>query len=366
MTTFAEICYTLLMMKSEKMTELILQETKNGAFGPSGSVFPGIRELCARYGVANKTALSVFRQLKKAGALFDVGKKNYLLAGRAAPDAPLFRALGERRPVLGFHTCEIDNQFMSNIVGRFVRMAGEAGYEVLILCSNNDKERELRQMTTFVRLGVRGFASFSRAYFEHADFFSRLPVPFVLSGSVNPELPTNYVTTSNFHAGIKAAEHLLSCGYRTFCYVGNNPEKETRRKGFLSHLREAGVPSGNIFTFRYENGRLPEGFYRLASGATRQNRLAVFCYHDLIAMRIYEIARQSVKKIPDEIGVVGFDNLPLSDLLEPRLCSIAYSYEDLAANCFSILKAQIEDPLAPPRQTELPSYLIVKESTAKR
>lgn len=74
---------------------------------------------------------------------------------------------------------------------------------------------------------------------------------------------------------------------------------------------------------------------------------------------------KNAAKNPEEVGVVGFDNLPVSNMLSPKLTSISYSYLDLAEKFFEVLNSHIKDPLLPPQRAELFAYLIVKNSTGK-
>lgn len=353
------------MKKSETISNQIISDIESGVFGKSGERFLSTRELCDKYRISNKTAIGVLKTLELNGAIVTFGYKHFLLNGRADPNAPLFAETKREEKFVGFHVREIANEFMSNILKLFISVAKAHGYRVIIACSNNDKADELSIMSDFIKLNCRGFVSFSHTYFTNEAFFRRLPIPYVLCGSINPNLNANYITTSNFTAGEQAAKHLLSCGYNTFCYLGINPEKETRRHGFSAFLQQENIPAEKVHIYKYAENMLPAELFDFIETASELNRVAIFCYHDLIAVNLYAVIKKCGKKIPEEVGVVGFDNLPVSNMLSPKLTSISYSYLDLAEKFFEVLHSHIKDPLLPPQRAELFAYLIVKNSTGK-
>lgn len=351
------------MKKCNDIVSTILSEIDASKFGKSGSRFPTVKEICNRYQISNKTALSVIARLKKQGALISVGDKNFILSGIAEQNSDLFHAIKTDKKYIGFHVCEIANEFISKIVELFSQIAQKHGYTVLISCSNNTISEELNQIENFIKMGCLGFVSFSRAYFSCENYFKRIPIPYVLSGSINKNLNTNFVTISNFVAGEQAAKCFMSLDYQTYCYIGNNPEKESRGQGFISYLQKNNVSEEKIHIIRYTALDYTQTLTDVIAKSSNSDRLAIFCYHDLIALSVYELVKKR-KSIPEEVGIIGVDNLSVSQMLTPTLTTITYNFQDLADNIFKILNSNILDHTISPKNMELFSYLIIRKSVS--
>ena len=103
----------------------------------------------------------------------------------------------------------------------------------------------------------------------------------------------------------------------------------------------------------------------MIKNASDSNRLGVFCFHDVIALTLYNEIKKYKKSIPQEIGVVGFDNLSISDILTPRLTSVYYNFNELANFAITAILNSINNPNSPTvKKVTVPS-LIIKDSSKK-
>jgi DNA-binding LacI/PurR family transcriptional regulator len=91
---------------------------------------------------------------------------------------------------------------------------------------------------------------------------------------------------------------------------------------------------------------------------------AVFAANDLTAIGALQTLRDRGIAVPEDVSLIGFDGMQLSELVSPRLTTIAHSLSDIGQQTISLLEDRIASPDAPARQVLLPSRLLVRESTA--
>lgn len=192
--------------------------------------------------------------------------------------------------------------------------------------------------------------------------------PIILQGSL-PAVPAPSVDVDN-RAGARAAvEHLVRLGHRRIGCVTNAPLAYTaaadRLAGYRDALKAAGIPRDPTL--------VAEGAFDAASGreatadllARAPDITAIFVASDIVAFGALRALRESGRKVPDDISVVGFDDIPLARHFDPPLTTIRLPARDLgAAAGRALLERLAGRPVS--ERTLLPTELIVRESTSAR
>ncbi|MER5741051.1 MULTISPECIES: LacI family DNA-binding transcriptional regulator [unclassified Streptomyces] len=201
-----------------------------------------------------------------------------------------------------------------------------------------------------------------RAQVERAGAALVVIDPIDLPGSGVPS-----VGATNWAGGLAATEHLLELGHRRIATIGGRREmlcSQARIDGYRAALERAGVEVDRDLIrfgdFQHEGGfRCARELLALPEPPT-----AVFAGSDQQAMGVYEAARQGGLRIPQDLSVVGFDDLPMCDWLSPPLTTVRQPLEEMgrvaARTLFQLLDGQ---PLVSPRM-ELSTELKVRLSTA--
>jgi LacI family transcriptional regulator len=193
-------------------------------------------------------------------------------------------------------------------------------------------------------------------------------IPLVVIDPVNlpePDLPS--VGATNWAGGIAATDHLIACGHRRIAALGG-PEgylcSRARIDGYRSALERAGVAYDPALVrhgdFYHEGGFRSGG--ELLDVADRPT--AIFAGSDQQALGVYEAARQRGLRIPQDLSVVGFDDLPLSGWLSPPLTTVRQPLAEMGRAAADMLGTVIEGLPLPSRRVELATELLVRGSTA--
>ncbi|MFF3607971.1 LacI family DNA-binding transcriptional regulator [Streptomyces sp. NPDC002463] len=184
------------------------------------------------------------------------------------------------------------------------------------------------------------------------------------------DLPGNGVPSvgaTNWAGGLAATEHLLELGHRRIATIGGRKEmlcSQARIDGYRAALERAGIEVDRDLIrfgdFQHESGfRCAQELLALPEPPT-----AVFAGSDQQAMGVYEAARQGGLSIPQDLSVVGFDDLPMCDWLSPPLTTVRQPLEEMGRVAARTLFQLLEDqPLVSPRM-ELSTELKVRLSTA--
>lgn len=192
--------------------------------------------------------------------------------------------------------------------------------------------------------------------------------PHIIIGKPPFESAACWVDTNNRISGQLAAQHLLEYGYRKIAFVGGAKEDEisaNRLKGFHSSIHDFGLMLRNEFIKYGDNSK--ESGYQLTKELFQSDNLpdAIVCENNVIAMGAVKALNELMIKIPDQIGIVSFDDFPFSRVIEPALTVVDIDVYDMGLQAGKTLLRKIKSPfLQVQSYTTLPR-LIVRESTRK-
>jgi len=183
-----------------------------------------------------------------------------------------------------------------------------------------------------------------------------------------PHPQLNSVEINDFEGGRMVAEYLLHKGHRRIAFVGDTDMPEfgidpinLRLGGFRQGLLDAGMrlPQELVHLVRYSQGQMQ---YR-AGELLRQAKppTAIFAATDFQAMAVIKIAKQIGMKIPDDLAVIGFDDLDLADYVD--LTTVSQHLDESGSVAVEILLDSIEEPSQPPQHVTLP-LSIIERTTA--
>ena len=189
--------------------------------------------------------------------------------------------------------------------------------------------------------------------------------PLVLQGSL-PGLHVPSVDVDNVAGARGAVEHLLSLGHRRIAFVTNAPLSYTSARERVQGYREALETAG----IGYDETLVAEGSFDAASGERATTELlrrttfsAMFVASDVLALGAFGALREANRRVPDDVSIVGFDDVPLAAFFDPPLTTVRLPAFELGQAAGRALLDRIADR-AVPQRTLLPTELIVRGSTA--
>ena len=274
-----------------------------------------------------------------------------------------------RSRILGLIVSEITNPFFPELVQEFENLAVAQGYEVMIGSTNYDTARTESVIRRMLQRNVDGVAVMTFGIEEelvHKLVDHGFPLVFVDAG---PELPNVRVLKVNYGEGIReAVHHLAALGHRQIAFISGPLHMRTaatRRDAFRKAMAELGltVPAASMV----------EGKHTMESGKAAMEQLlraaalptAVVCSNDMTAIGVLHALDETTHQVPQDISVVGFDDIHLAQFMLPPLTTVQMSCRDLATAAVEALRAGIEPdhPRAAQREWPIQTRLVVRRST---
>ena len=276
-------------------------------------------------------------------------------------------ALG-RSKIIGLLVSDISNPFFPEVIKSVEAAVIAAGYNLFLLNTNYESDRTIEYIQRLVQMKVAGIilmtAEFDEALIREAK---RKKTSFVFQdlGFVGEKV-SNIIL--DYAVGIdEAVEHLVSLGHKRIAHIAGSHEifsAEIRRKAFIDSMKRH-LPGGKqpkIYEgdFRFEGGRAA------AKKALAENErpTAVVVANDLMALGAMQEFKSAGLHVPNDISVVGFDDISFSTLSEPALTTVYSPRVEFGQQAVEALMLTINTPHQQGIEMRLPTYLIKRGSTA--
>ena len=187
-------------------------------------------------------------------------------------------------------------------------------------------------------------------------------MPFILIGR-HPTVDVNYLDVDNFQAGRKATMHLVRLGYRRIATITGSQDQVVgydRYQGYLKALQDTGHP--------IKPELVVEGDFTEEGGYTAMQRLlkykpdAVFVASDMMAYGAMRALREARLRIPEDVAVMGFDDIPASAKTDPPLTTVRQPVYQMGSKAVDVLIDIIEAGPAATRKVLMDTELVVRAS----
>jgi DNA-binding LacI/PurR family transcriptional regulator len=256
--------------------------------------------------------------------------------------------------------------FPATIIGA-QEVLSAAGYNVMICQSDESYETEVANVKALMSSRVDGLLvslSSQTNNFDHFRAVQRRDVPLVFFNRVCPELDTPQVVVEDYAGAFAAVEHLIEQGYRRIAHLTGPSTLQVshlRLQGYLDALQKHGLVPENELIIHYDLTPEKARIYANYLLSLPQPPDAIFALNDPTAIEIMLVAKARGVKIPQELGVVGFSNDPMSAIIEPPLTTVAQPVHEIGRQAAQLLLEQMND--APPRRAVLTTQLLVRGSS---
>lgn len=282
----------------------------------------------------------------------------------------LARGLRTRRSLtIGMLAPDLTNPFMPPVVRAVEEVLVRAGYTLIVANTDNEPRREARALQTFVSHQVEGLVLATATLDEHWQVGGpavRLPVVLVNRRSRLP-LPT--VVPDDAQGVELAVGHLIDLGHRRVAHIAGPLDISTGRRraeAFYRAVARAGEPDAHHVeqTTRLSVQEGERACARLLD--RRADVTAVFAANDMLAIGCLRELRRRGVRVPEQVSIVGFNDMQLVDLLDPPLTTVQVPQAAMGQAAADVLLELVSGAAPPslPALVELPGRLVVRGSTA--
>jgi DNA-binding LacI/PurR family transcriptional regulator len=283
------------------------------------------------------------------------------------PSAVARSLVMRKTQAIGVVVTSIADPFNGDVVDGIEEIANEHGYSVILATSQANPDRELAVVRAFEERRVDGIlVASSRVGALYLPVLAELRVPVVLINNQGRHAHVHTVAVHNTDGAYQATRHLVELGHTHIGYVGDRLGMQSdveRRTGYAKALEECGIAVASELTFEGD-GKLDGGVEAARAFLVKQPRAtAVFCYNDMTALGLLsELVRAGVR-CPDDISVVGFDDIVFAALSQPALTTVRQPRRELGRRAMRMLLGVLRGELTE-KEIMIRGELIVRASTA--
>ncbi len=325
--------------------------------------------------VAKKAGVSVAtvsRVLNGSPLVTESARRKVLRAVKALnyqPNRAAQRLRAGRSHVIGLIISDIQNPFFTSVVRGIEDVAYQHGYSLVLCNSDEDPDKEKLYINVMRSEEVAGviLASASEANPQVDDLIA-YNIPVVAIDRQIDDHQIDSVLATNINGARAATTHLVELGHRCIGYIGlpltRTPGKE-RYEGYQRALRDHKLPASKNLV-RIADAK-QEGGYGSTGGLLAKESCvtALFVANNLMTLGALDAIRERGLKIPDDISIIGFDDMPWANLLQPPLTAIAQPTYELGQRAAELLLGRLKDRTKPVAHEHLETRLIVRGSTSQ-
>lgn len=328
-----------------------------------------LRDVARRAGVSIATVSYVLNGTRPVSLEVEARVREAAAALQYRPNR-LARGLRRKRThVLGLIVPDSANPFFAEVARGLEDLSFAHDYSLILCNSDGDPIKEQRYLGVLIEQQVDGIALVSvSATPAHLAILQERGIPFVVVDRDLPGLEADCVLADNFQGGYGATRHLLDRGHRRIaCITGPSDltPSADRVRGYQKAMEEAGIEPLEIWIrrgdFRAESGYHAARFFLSLPPAIRPT--AIFACNDLMAIGAMRAIGEAGLRIPQDIALVGFDDIALAAYVIPPLTTVAQPTYEMGRLAGELLLRRIQAGGRPPARYLLPVRMVVRHST---
>jgi LacI family transcriptional regulator len=267
---------------------------------------------------------------------------------------------------IGMVVPDITNPFFPPAVRGAEAVLAEAGLSLLLSSSDNDPDKGRRQVDAMLEAQVDGLLlAMVRRKDPLVGSLRALGVPVVLLNRTT-DLPGVCAVVPDDRRGIwLAVDHLHALGHRHISFVGGprfTSNGERRLTAFRQVTRRLAIPAATVEANVFDESSGYEAALELFRHHPQTT--AVVAGNDMLALGVIDAAAESGRRCPDELSVVGFNDMPLAGRLQPPLTTVNVPEYDVGQRAAELLLSRIAVSDQPAETVLIPVELVVRSSTA--
>ncbi len=315
---------------------------------------------------ANVSVATVSRVLNQSGYVNIETKKLVEAAIKELNYVPneLARSLYKKQSkIIGLVVPHLSTYFFSELIETIEEFFAEESYKLMIFNVREDLSQEEKVLNVFSQYNIDGLIIV--AHIPEIEQYTQLNIPMLTIDHRNEEIDLTSISSDNITGGRLAANHLLDNGCKRFLHI-RGPSflltVQDRSKGFDEVLKASGIKP-KILDLAFRKADLNE---IIAFIKKHPKADAIFCDSDTLAIMTIRALHILGKQVPQDVQVVGFDNIELSELISPSLTTIQQSINQIASKAHEVMLSMIDGKEKIDKHYTIPVKLIQRESTMRK
>jgi len=274
---------------------------------------------------------------------------------------------GGRSRIIALVVPNLDNSYVGTIMQGIDQELVRANYDLMLYTSHWRRDHEsfyVNIIASGLPEGLLLVAPLVPA--NYLDALRERHIPYVLIDQADATKGSCVVDAANWQGAYEATRYLCQLGHTRIAFITgalNIPSAVDRLAGYKAALVDSGIPiSDELIT---------EGDYQQQTGYQNAKRLllgvvpppsAIFASNDLSAFGAMDAARECGLRIPEDISILGFDDIPQASIVYPKLTTVRQPLEQMGQVAVRMLLEHMADRTRPPQQITLETQLVIRDS----
>jgi len=290
------------------------------------------------------------------------------------PD-PYARALITKKTnLIGLLIPDISNLFFADVIRGIQMVADEYNYDLILCTTEGLYQKEQEVLKRLLLRKVDGLVISAMELTSRKEGKAMLThlietgQKIISISSVAEDMPVDYVVVDNEKGAYLAVRHLIDIGHQKIAHISGLltiKSAQERLTGYRKALEEANIPFDKKFVV---NGEFTfQGGHNAVKELLHQKYLptAIFAANDIMALGALQALNESKQKVPEDVAIVGFDDIPVSTLVKPALSTVRQPRFELGRKSAEILIGRLNNELPKERiRITIEPKLIVRDSSA--
>lgn len=272
-----------------------------------------------------------------------------------------------RTGVIALALPALDMPYFAELLSDIMRAAQKRSWAVIVEQTEGDPEQEERILRGELAHDIDGLIISPLSATTEQIKSAAARIPLVLLGEHHAHRHADHISINNVAAARQATAHLIRAGHKKIGVIGprrlDSRRQEPRLRGYAEALRSAGLPVDPGLMRAVPDNRGESGAAAMADLLTERPD-AVFCFTDLLALGAMRTLHQRGLRVPDDVALAGFDDIPYGRVAAPSLTTICPDRGRIAETAIRMLDERVSGAeSSPPRQIRAPFTLVVRESS---
>jgi LacI family transcriptional regulator len=324
-----------------------------------------IKDVAREAGVSAATVSRVLNGKDRVRSATRVKVKSAIEKLNFTPDH-IARSLSNSRSMsVGLLVPNMTNEYWALLAQAIEERLWEFGYTLLLSTSNNIFEREIANLNHLISRKVDGLIFGKNVFLidknQYEDILkTNIPIVSFDNGS----LGQIQITSDGLSGSMEAVQHLINLGHKDIAYIGISSLIDERELGYRNALMQNGLIVKEELIFK-GNPSLILGKEAITQFTQSQQKFtAVFCWNDMTALGVIKALQSFGQQVPDDIAVVGYDNIGMAEIFNPSLTTINQPVKEMGMAAVDYLLKYIKgsDEKKEHQKIAFKTSLVIRES----
>ena len=325
----------------------------------SGEQLSTENEIAEKFNVSRHTVRHALRELEKGVYIYkEQGKGSFCSS----------RDKNTQTKTIAVLTTYISNYIFPLIISGIEEVLSAAGYNLMLLNTNNEKEKEAEYLQKIIANDVVGLiveptmSAYENVNLKWYKELEKRDIPYIMINAKYDELDPAYVVMDDIEGVYLITKYLLQLGHRQIAGIFKQDDLQgvNRQLGYKKALEEFGIPFNNEIVNNFGTKQMTFEPYEFTSSLLNKSERpsAIICYNDQIAAYALQAVKDAGLSIPEDISITGFDDSDIAMATELKFTTVAHPKEDMGKKAARLLINMIQEKIKKPNYVYKPELLV--------